>query len=65
MTDRSKGEFEINSSSNGEYYVVLRAAGNRAVLMTSETYKEKRSAKECIERVREQAADAEIDDKAI
>ena len=65
MTDRSKGEFEINSSKDGKYYVVLRAAGNRAVLMTSEMYNTKRSAEECIERVREQAADAEIDDKSI
>lgn len=64
-TDRSKGEFETNSSNDGRYCVAFRAAGNRHVLMTSETHYGKRDAERCIELVRGQAADAEIDDKSV
>ena len=63
MTDRSKLEYEIKHSSDGQYYVSIRAAGNREVLAVSERYKRKRAALRMIQLIREGAADGVVDDQ--
>ena len=62
MSDRTRLEYEINRSSDGQYYVVIRAPGNREALATSERYREKRSANRMIEIIRDGAADGVVDD---
>ena len=61
-TDRSKLEFELVQSRNDQYFVRIRAPGNRANLARSELYTSKRAALNMIRVVRENAADGEIDD---
>lgn len=53
--------FEINKSSNGQYYFVLKA-GNGKTIATSEMYTTKDSCKNGIQSVKDNASTAEIKD---
>ena len=64
MTDRSKLEYEIKHSGE-QYYVTIRAAGNRETLAVSERYKEKDTALNMIQLVRGGAADGVVDDQTV
>jgi uncharacterized protein YegP (UPF0339 family) len=55
------GKFEIKSTSNGQFRFNLKA-GNGEIIATSETYTTKDAAKNGIESVRKNAADAEVVD---
>ena len=65
MTDRAKLEYEIKTTRDEQFYVVLRAAGNRKILVVSESYSEKASAYHLIELLRTHSADGVIDDHTI
>jgi len=56
------GKFELYKSSNGEYRFRLKA-GNGEIIATSEGYASKASAKNGIESVKSNAADAPVDDQ--
>ena len=63
MSDKSKLEFEIVMVGT-EYQVKIRAPGNRALLAVSDTlYDDKEDAENMIRIIRENAADAVIDDQ--
>ena len=62
-TDQTKLEYELDTASNRQYFVRIRAPGNRATLAHSETSKDKDDALRMIEIIRENAADGEVDDK--
>lgn len=51
------GKFEIKTAKNGEFYFNLKA-GNGEIILTSETYKAKASAKNGIASVKKNAAEA-------
>lgn len=53
--------FEINKSSNGQYYFVLKA-GNGKTIATSEMYTTKDGCKNGIQSVKDNASTAEIKD---
>jgi uncharacterized protein YegP (UPF0339 family) len=55
------GKFELKSTSNGKFHFVLKA-GNGEVIAQSEVYESKASAKNGIESVKKNAADAEVVD---
>lgn len=55
------GTFEIKKSGNDQFYFVLKAP-NHEVILTSETYTSKQSAKNGIQAVQSSAADAQIKD---
>jgi len=55
------GKFEIKSTKNGQFHFVLKA-GNGEIIAQSETYTTKDAAKNGIESVRRNAADAEVVD---
>ncbi len=55
------GKFELYKSSNGEFRFRLKA-GNGEIIATSEGYTSKASAKNGIESVKSNAADAEVVD---
>lgn len=55
------GKFELYKSSNGEFRFRLKA-GNGEIIATSEGYTSKASAKDGIESVKSNAADAEVVD---
>ena len=63
MTDRSKLEYELKTGKDAQYYVTIRAAGNRESLAVSEGYRAKADALRMIDLVRKGAADGEIDDQ--
>ena len=63
MSDRSKLEFELKQGTDRQYYVTLRAAGNREALATSEGYRAKADALHMVDLVRAGAADGVIDDQ--
>ena len=63
MNDRTKLEFELKEGNDSQYYVTLRAAGNREALATSEGYRDKSDALHMIDLVRAGAADGVIDDQ--
>ena len=65
MTDRTKLEYEIRSGEDGQFYVTIRAAGNRETLAHSEGYKAKRDALHMIELIRAGAAEGEVDDQTL
>ncbi|MEZ7922664.1 MAG: YegP family protein [Acinetobacter towneri] len=50
------GWFEISQASNGQYRFVLKA-GNGEIILTSEQYKAKASAKNCIASVQKNSQD--------
>ena len=52
------GKFEIKKAKDGQFYFNLKAS-NGKVILTSERYGEKRKAKQGIESVRKNAANAE------
>lgn len=54
-------KFEINKSSNGQYYFVLKAE-NGKIIATSEMYTTKESCKNGIQSVKDNAGIAEISD---
>lgn len=56
------GKFVLTKSKNGEYRWVLKAA-NGETIATSEGYSSKAGAKNGIESVRKNAADASTDDQ--
>ena len=63
VSDRSRLEFEIVMVKT-EYQVRIRAPGNRALLAVSDTlYDDKEGAEKMIRIIRENAADAVIDDQ--
>lgn len=53
--------FEINKSSDGQYYFLLKA-GNGKTIATSEMYTTKDSCKNGIQSVKDNASTAEIKD---
>lgn len=53
--------FEIDAAKNGETFVRFRAA-NGEIMVRSETYKSKSSAKNCIASLQKRAAEAPLDD---
>ena len=55
--------FEIEKSKNGEFFVRFRAS-NGEIMVRSETYTSKASAKNCIQSVQKRAADAPVEDEA-
>lgn len=55
------GTFQIKKSSNDQYYFVLKAPNNEVVL-TSETYTTKQSAKNGIEAVQAHGPGAKVED---
>ena len=63
MTDRTRLEYELKQGNDSQYYVTLRAAGNREALATSEGYRAKADALHMIDLVRAGAADGVIDDQ--
>ena len=63
MTDRSKLEYEIKRSTDGQHYVTIRAAGNREALAVSERYQSKADALNMIQLVRDGAAEGVVDDQ--
>ena len=54
------GKFEIKRAKDGEYYFNL-LAGNHEVILTSEMYKAKASAKNGIESVRKNSISSSMD----
>lgn len=56
------GKFVLEKGASGKYHFNL-LAGNGQVIATSQTYEQKSSALHGIESVRQNAADAEIDDQ--
>ena len=69
VVDMSKGEkgsgyrFEIDKSKNGEFFVRFRAA-NGEIMVRSETYASKSSAKNCINSVQTRGPAAPVVDEA-
>ena len=63
MTDRAKLEYELKQGNDSQFYVTIRAAGNREALATSEGYRAKPDALHMIDLVRAGAADGEVDDQ--
>ena len=63
MNDRAKLEFELKRGNDSDYYVTIRAAGNREALATSEGYRAKADALHMIDLVRAGAAGGVIDDQ--
>ena len=63
MTDRSKLEYELKQGNDSQFYVTIRAAGNREALATSEGYRDKSDALHMIDLVRAGAADGVVDDQ--
>ena len=63
MSDRSKLEYELKTGRDAQFYVTIRAPGNREALGVSEGYRAKPDALRMIEIVRNGAADGEIDDQ--
>jgi len=55
--------FEIDKSKDGQFYVRFRAA-NGEIMVRSETYVSKSSAKNCIKSVKERGADAPVVDES-
>lgn len=55
------GKFELKQAKSGQYHFNLKA-GNGEIIATSEMYESKASAKNGIESVKKNAADAEIVD---
>jgi uncharacterized protein YegP (UPF0339 family) len=55
------GKFEIKQAKNGQFHFNLKA-GNGEIIATSEMYESKASAKNGIESVKKNAADAEVVD---
>ena len=55
------GKFEITKAKNGQFHFNLKA-GNGEIIATSEMYESKASAKNGIESVKKNAADAEVVD---
>lgn len=53
--------FEIDAAKNGETFVRFRAA-NGEIMVRSETYKSKSSAKNCIASLQKRAAEAPLDE---
>ncbi len=63
MSNRSKLEYELKQGKDSQFYVTIRAAGNREALATSEGYGAKPDALHMIGLVRAGAADGVIDDQ--
>ena len=63
MSDRSKLEYELKTGRDAQFYVTIRAPGNRAALAVSEGYRAKSDALRMIEIVRSGATAGEIDDR--
>ncbi|MCB9992775.1 MAG: DUF1508 domain-containing protein [Hyphomicrobiaceae bacterium] len=69
VVDMSKGEdgkgyrFEIDKSKDGQFYVRFRASNNE-IMVRSELYKSKSSAKNCIKSVQERSKGAPVLDEA-
>lgn len=67
--DMSQGEegkgyrFEIDKSKDGQFFVRFRASNNE-IMVRSETYKSKSSAKNCIKSVMERSVAAPVVDEA-
>lgn len=68
VVDLSAGEegkgyrFEIEKAKNGEFFVRFRAS-NGEIMVRSETYTSKSSARNCIESVMKRAAEAPVEDE--
>lgn len=68
IVDLTKGEagtgyrFEIDEAKNGETFVRFRAS-NGEIMVRSETYSSKSSAKNCIESVQTKGPDAPVEDE--
>ena len=68
VVDLSAGEegtgyrFEIEKAKNGEHFVRFRAS-NGEIMVRSETYSSKSSAKNCIDSVKERGPDAQVEDE--
>lgn len=68
VVDMSKGEdgkgyrFEIDKSKDGQFYVRFRASNNE-IMVRSELYKSKSSAKNCIKSVMGRSVDAPVIDE--
>lgn len=56
------GKFELKTAKSGQFHFNLKA-GNGQVIATSELYESKSAALNGIESVRENAADAVLDDQ--
>lgn len=65
MSDRSKLEYELKTGQDDQFYVTIRAAGNREALAVSEGYRAKADALHMIDLVRTGAADGEVDDQTV
>ncbi len=69
VVDLSKGEsgsgyrFEIEKSKDGQFYVRFRASNNE-IMVRSETYRSKTSAKNCIKSVKERGPGAPTVDES-
>jgi uncharacterized protein len=69
VVDLSQGEegkgyrFEIEKSKDGQFYVRFRASNNE-IMVRSETYKSKSSAKNCIQSLKDRGPDAPIVDES-
>jgi uncharacterized protein YegP (UPF0339 family) len=55
------GKFELKQAASGQFHFNLKA-GNGEIIATSEMYESKASAKNGIESVKKNAADAEVVD---
>lgn len=55
--------FEIEKSKDGQFFVRFRASNNE-IMVRSETYKSKSSAKNCIKSVKERSAAADVIDES-
>ncbi|HEY8593611.1 MAG TPA: YegP family protein [Devosiaceae bacterium] len=61
--EEGKGyRFEIEKAKNGEFFVRFRAS-NGEIMVRSETYTSKSSARNCIESVMKRAAEAPVEDE--
>lgn len=59
-----KLQFRIHRSKDGQFYWTLHSlTGNKEVIVQTETYTTKQSCQHSIERIKQSAASAEIEDK--
>lgn len=61
-----KLQFRIQRAADGQFYWTLHSlTGNKEVIVQTETYKTKQACQHSIERVKQSAASAEIEDKTL
>ncbi len=56
--------FTISRSSDQQYYFEIQSGGNYETLATSETYRTKEAAEEAVKKIKDEAAAAEVVDRA-